>query len=76
MGVWGNCISAFDSRTDVLAWDSRYFLRRRMNRPPMTSEITMKAIAAHEKAVLSVANPIVKKAMPRMRNAPEALRLF
>lgn len=38
--------------------------------------MTIKAIAAQVNAVLSVDNPMAKKAIPRRRNALDVLRLF
>ena len=55
----------------------RAYLPRGFNHlPPAMSEMTMKAIAAQVKALLSVERPMAKNAMPRMRNALEILRLF
>lgn len=36
--------------------------------PPITRDNTTNAIATHEKAVLSVANPMERNARPRIRN--------
>jgi len=47
-----------------------------IQRPPSTSEMRTNAIAIQLKTVLLVAIPMVKKAMPRMRNMPDDLRLF
>lgn len=38
--------------------------------------MTIKAIAAQVNAVLSVERPMTKKAIPSMRNAPDAFLLF
>ena len=40
------------------------------------SERTINATATHEKAVLSAARPIARKAMPRMRKTVDVLRLL
>jgi len=53
-----------------------YFLLGLIQRPPSSSEMTTKTTAAHEKAVLFVEIPMVKKVIPRMRNTVDALRLF
>jgi len=47
-----------------------------IQRPPSTSEMRTNAIAIQLKTVLLVEIPMVKKAMPRMRNMPDDLRLF
>ena len=45
-------------------------------RPPRMSEIMIKAIATQVNIVLSVERPMAKNAIPRMRNALDAFRLF
>lgn len=52
-----------------------HFLLGLIQRPPRTSEITTNANAAQVKAVLSVERPMVRKTIPRIRNAIDA-RLF
>jgi hypothetical protein len=46
------------------------------HRPPVTSEMTIKAIAAHENTVLSVARPRIKNTIPNTRKILEILLLF
>jgi len=53
-----------------------YFLLGLNQRPPATSDITMQAIAIHEKAVLSIEMPRAKNAMPRTRKTIDTFRLF
>jgi len=55
---------------------NNYFLLRLIQRPPRKSEIKTNAIATQVKTVLSVAIPMVKKVIPRIRNMLEYLRLF
>jgi len=55
---------------------NNYLFLGLIQRPLSTSEMRTNAIAIQLKTVLSVAIPMVKKAMPRMRNMPDDLRLF
>src|SRR5688572_10078110 len=48
----------------------------RIQRPPRTSEINIKTIEIHEKIVLSVAKPIVRKAKPSTKKTVEYPFLF
>jgi len=55
---------------------SNYFLLGFIHLPPATSEIIIKATAAHEKAVMCVPTPTVRKAIPRTRKTADTLRRF
>jgi hypothetical protein len=47
-----------------------------IQRPPTINESKINTTATHENVVLSVASPMTKQAMPRMRKIPEGRRLF
>lgn len=65
------------NRSSFIKSSMIYFSLRGLNHlPPAISEINTNATAAHEKTVLSVAMPMTRNAIPRMRNMPETLRLF
>jgi hypothetical protein len=51
-----------------------YFLLGLIHLPPATSEIKMQITAAHEKAVMCVARPMVRNTIPRISKYPDSLR--
>jgi hypothetical protein len=51
-----------------------YLFRGLINLPPVTSEVTMQATATHEKMLLPVLMPMVRKTIPRISKYPDNLR--
>jgi len=60
----------------LFRYELLYLFLGPIQRLPSTREMRTNAMAIHEKMVLSVAMPIVKNAIPRIRKTTAAWRLF